>query len=113
MSFVPVNPKPFLNELAGKTVIVKLKWGMEYRGFLVSIDKYYNLQLASTEEIIDDKFAGNLGQVLIRYNIIYYGLVTLSILLAIGAITCFIFEHLRKKMMRRCDKITLASRADT
>ena len=29
---VPVNPKPFLNELTGKMVIVKLKWGMEYKG---------------------------------------------------------------------------------
>jgi hypothetical protein len=29
---VPVNPKPFLNNLTGKTVIVKLKWGMEYKG---------------------------------------------------------------------------------
>jgi small nuclear ribonucleoprotein (snRNP)-like protein len=31
---VPVNPKPFLNELTGKPVIVKLKWGMEYKGSL-------------------------------------------------------------------------------
>ena len=29
---IPVNPKPFLNNLTGKTVIVKLKWGMEYKG---------------------------------------------------------------------------------
>ena len=29
---VPVNPKPFLNNLTGKHVIVKLKWGMEYKG---------------------------------------------------------------------------------
>lgn len=29
---IPVNPKPFLNELTGKPVIVKLKWGMEYKG---------------------------------------------------------------------------------
>ena len=28
----PVNPKPFLNELTGKQVIAKLKWGMEYKG---------------------------------------------------------------------------------
>ena len=28
----PVNPKPFLNELTGKSVMVKLKWGMEYKG---------------------------------------------------------------------------------
>lgn len=30
----PVNPKPFLNELTGKPVMVKLKWGMEYKGEL-------------------------------------------------------------------------------
>ena len=32
MSSVPVNPKPFLNDLTGKPVIAKLKWGMEYKG---------------------------------------------------------------------------------
>lgn len=64
---VPVNPKPFLNQLTGKPIIVKLKWGMEYKGFLVSTDAYMNLQLASTEEYIDGKFAGNLGEVLIRF----------------------------------------------
>ena len=31
---VPVNPKPFLNQLTGKQVLVKLKWGMEYKGAL-------------------------------------------------------------------------------
>ena len=31
---VPVNPKPFINDLTGKQVIVKLKWGMEYKGAL-------------------------------------------------------------------------------
>jgi small nuclear ribonucleoprotein F len=39
---------------------------MEYKGFLVSTDAYMNLQLASTEEYVDGKFAGNLGEVLIR-----------------------------------------------
>ncbi|KAK4757259.1 hypothetical protein SAY87_007386 [Trapa incisa] len=42
---IPVNPKPFLNNLTGKPVIVKLKWGMEYKGFLVSVDSYMNLQV--------------------------------------------------------------------
>jgi small nuclear ribonucleoprotein (snRNP)-like protein len=28
----PVNPKPFLAELTGQEVVVKLKWGMEYKG---------------------------------------------------------------------------------
>uniref|UniRef100_A0A7S0SJP6 Sm protein F n=1 Tax=Mantoniella antarctica TaxID=81844 RepID=A0A7S0SJP6_9CHLO len=69
---VPVNPKPFLNQLTGKPVIVKLKWGMEYKGYLVSTDAYMNLQLASTEEYIDGQFAGNLGEVLIRCNNVLY-----------------------------------------
>lgn len=33
----PVNPKPFLTELTGGDVIVKLKWGMEYKGNLLSV----------------------------------------------------------------------------
>mmetsp|Transcript_3759 Transcript_3759/g.9526 ORF Transcript_3759/g.9526 Transcript_3759/m.9526 type:complete len:88 (-) Transcript_3759:673-936(-) len=65
----PINPKPFLSDLTGKAVIVKLKWGMEYKGFLVSLDNYMNLQLASTEEFVDGQFTGNLGEVLIRYGL--------------------------------------------
>ncbi len=72
MSMVPVNPKPFLNDLTGKPVIAKLKWGMEYKGYLVSVDSYMNLQLASTEEWIGGTFAGNLGEVLIRCNNVLY-----------------------------------------
>jgi LSM domain len=41
----PVNPKPFLQELTGKPVFVRLKWGLEYKGFLVSTDRYMNLQV--------------------------------------------------------------------
>ena len=33
---MPVNPKPFLNDLTGKQVVVKLKWGMEYKGAALS-----------------------------------------------------------------------------
>ena len=69
---IPVNPKPFLNELTGKPVIVKLKWGMEYKGFLVSVDAYMNLQLADTEEYIDGNCTGNLCEVLIRCNNVLY-----------------------------------------
>nr|XP_019707979.2 probable small nuclear ribonucleoprotein F isoform X2 [Elaeis guineensis]XP_029122123.1 probable small nuclear ribonucleoprotein F isoform X2 [Elaeis guineensis]XP_029122124.1 probable small nuclear ribonucleoprotein F isoform X2 [Elaeis guineensis]XP_029122125.1 probable small nuclear ribonucleoprotein F isoform X2 [Elaeis guineensis] len=69
---VPVNPKPFLNNLTGKPVIVKLKWGMEYKGYLVSVDSYMNLQLANTEEYIDGQFSGNLGEILIRCNNVLY-----------------------------------------
>ena len=44
-STMPLNPKPFLNGLTGKPVMVKLKWGMEYKGYLVSVDGYMNLQV--------------------------------------------------------------------
>ena len=47
---VPVNPKPFLNQLTGKPIIVKLKWGMEYKGYLVSTDAYMNLQVRRVNE---------------------------------------------------------------
>jgi small nuclear ribonucleoprotein F len=63
-----VNPKPFLNSLLGKVVMVKLKWGHEYKGFLVSTDGYMNLQLAQTEEFIDGASTGSLGEVLVRYT---------------------------------------------
>ncbi|KAJ1445804.1 hypothetical protein M885DRAFT_548805 [Pelagophyceae sp. CCMP2097] len=67
-----VNPKPFLNELTGKEVIVKLKWGMSYKGKLMSVDSYMNLQLGDTEEFIDGVMAGKLGEILIRCNNIMY-----------------------------------------
>ena len=68
MANMPMNPKPFLNSLVGKPVMVKLKWGHEYKGFLVSTDGYMNLQLASTEEFIDGNNTGALGEVLVRYG---------------------------------------------
>lgn len=72
MATVPVNPKPFLNNLTGKHVMVKLKWGMEYKGVLVSVDSYMNLQLASAEEYVEGQFTGSLGEILIRCNNVLY-----------------------------------------
>ncbi|KAL1744384.1 hypothetical protein HDZ31DRAFT_38742, partial [Schizophyllum fasciatum] len=68
----PVNPKPFLQELTGKPVFVRLKWGLEYKGFLVSTDGYMNLQLANTEEFQDGQSNGTLGEVFIRCNNVLY-----------------------------------------
>ena len=67
-----VNPKPFLADLTGKIVRVKLKWGMEYQGRLTSSDAYMNLQLEKTEEFVDGSLAGYLGEVLIRCNNVLY-----------------------------------------
>lgn len=49
---MPLNPKPFLNELTGKPIIVKLKWGMEYKGYLVSTDNYMNVQVSIIVAIV-------------------------------------------------------------
>ncbi|KAN0139996.1 small nuclear ribonucleoprotein SmF [Lactarius tabidus] len=68
----PVNPKPFLQELTGKPVFVRLKWGLEYKGFLVSTDGYMNLQLANTEEFQNGESNGTLGEVFIRCNNVLY-----------------------------------------
>ncbi len=45
---------------------------MEYKGYLVSVDSYMNLQLANTEEFIDGQSVGMLGEVLIRCNNVLY-----------------------------------------
>ena len=63
-----MNPIPFLYELIGKSIIVRLKWGIEYKGVLVSFDKYMNLQLREAEEIINNEIKGSLGEIIIRCN---------------------------------------------
>jgi len=48
-------------------VLVRLKWNTtEYKGRLVSVDSYMNIQLGNTEEFIDGKSTGQLGMVMIR-----------------------------------------------
>lgn len=58
-----------LQSLINELVIIRLKWGQtEYKGRLISVDSYMNIQLSGTEEFIDGKSTGSLGQVLIRCN---------------------------------------------
>jgi len=62
---VPVNPEPFLNNLRLPLTIFMSLY-ITSSGFLVSVDSYMNLQLATTQEYIDGQFSGNLGVILIR-----------------------------------------------
>ncbi|KAJ2137905.1 hypothetical protein GGH17_001357 [Coemansia sp. RSA 788] len=71
--FTPVNPMPFLQSLVGKATVVRLKWGQEYKGMLVSTDQYMNIQLANAEEFQDGNSNGVLpGELLIRCNNVLY-----------------------------------------
>ncbi|RCK65052.1 Small nuclear ribonucleoprotein F [Candida viswanathii] len=71
-NFQPINPKPFLKSLIGKQIIVRLKWNRtEYKGTLVSLDNYMNLQLDQTYEVIregDEKKEELIGEIFIRCN---------------------------------------------
>ncbi|CBK23091.2 uncharacterized protein [Blastocystis hominis] len=58
--------------MTGKLICVKLKWGLEYQGRLVSFDSYMNLQLSNCEEYVDGKSTALLGDVLIRCNNVLY-----------------------------------------
>ncbi|KAK6197443.1 uncharacterized protein RJT21DRAFT_128761 [Scheffersomyces amazonensis] len=71
-SFHPINPKPFLKTLIDKPVIVRLKWNKtEYRGRLLSVDNYMNLQLDKTYEILHEDGERKeelIGEIFIRCN---------------------------------------------
>mmetsp|Transcript_44335 Transcript_44335/g.51258 ORF Transcript_44335/g.51258 Transcript_44335/m.51258 type:complete len:85 (+) Transcript_44335:45-299(+) len=69
---VALNPKPYLIELTGQSVFVKLKWGQEYKGLLLASDAYMNLQLLNAEEWVDGEYQGSLGEILIRCNNVLY-----------------------------------------
>ena len=56
-----------LQDLVNKDIVVRLKWGeTEYKGRLVSVDSYMNVQLTNAQEFVDQKFTSDLGQILIR-----------------------------------------------
>uniref|UniRef100_A0A0G4HFQ1 Sm protein F n=1 Tax=Chromera velia CCMP2878 TaxID=1169474 RepID=A0A0G4HFQ1_9ALVE len=69
---VPVNPKPFLKEMCGKEVVIKLKWGLEYKGVLKSTDDYMNVQLVNAVEMQKGQWSSTLGEILIRCNNVLY-----------------------------------------
>lgn len=52
-----------------KKIIIRLKWGMEYVGTLVSYDGRMNVHLKDADEVIGGKIQeGHLNNVIIRCN---------------------------------------------
>ncbi len=61
-----------MENLKGKSVIVKLKWGHEYKGTLLNYDDYFNIQMKNVEEWMNDQLKGSISEILIRCNNVLY-----------------------------------------
>jgi small nuclear ribonucleoprotein (snRNP)-like protein len=66
MSTVSSAPTDFLKSIVGKPVIVKLSWGIEYRGVMACLDGYMNVCLEQTEEYQLGSKTSYLGDVFLR-----------------------------------------------
>jgi small nuclear ribonucleoprotein len=66
--------KPFdlLTNCLGKSVLIKLKGGAEFRGILDAYDPHLNLSLRNVEELNNGEIVRKLGTVLIRGDTIVY-----------------------------------------
>ena len=97
----------FSNLSVNEEIIVRLKWGQtEYKGRLVSVDSYMNIQLTGTEEFIDHKSTGQLGQVLIRYAFNFKSsyLCVLNIDFACGFFSVWIRKRLISVSLSACSR---------
>jgi len=62
------HPAPFLSGLIDRPIVVRLKWGMEYAGVLVSFDQRMNIQLRDAEEVIGGAVQASIGTLCLRCN---------------------------------------------
>lgn len=66
------NPSDFLKQITGRSVVVKLNNGSDYRGILRCLDGYMNIVLEQTEEYISGEFKRKYGEAFIRGNNVFY-----------------------------------------
>ncbi|KAI8897635.1 U6 snRNP-associated protein Lsm6 [Globomyces pollinis-pini] len=62
------KPAEFLQQVIGKTVLVKLNSGIEYRGTMSCLDGYMNIALENTQEYVDGDITNEYGDCFIRGN---------------------------------------------
>ena len=62
------RPLTTLQKNTNKSVIVRLKNDVEYKGKIVNVDSYMNLIMTDAEEIRDGKTVEKYGRVILRGN---------------------------------------------
>ena len=69
---VKIDPLKLLIQSKNNRVLIRLKDGKEYKGYLIETDTYMNLVLSKAEEIKDDKPIAKFGEMFIRGNNILF-----------------------------------------
>ena len=64
----PKRPLSVLQKSLNKSVIVRLKNEVEYKGKIDSVDSYMNLIMTDAEELHDGKTVGKYGRIILRGN---------------------------------------------
>ena len=62
------RPLTTLQKNTRKSVIVRLKNDVEYKGKIVNVDSYMNLIMSDAEELNDGKIVEKYGRVILRGN---------------------------------------------
>ena len=62
------RPLSVLQKSLNKSVIVRLKNEVEYKGKIDSVDSYMNLIMTDAEELHDGKTVGKFGRIILRGN---------------------------------------------
>ena len=62
------RPLTTLQKNTKKSVIVRLKNDVEYKGRIVNVDSYMNLIMSDAEELRDGKIVEKYGRIILRGN---------------------------------------------
>jgi len=62
------RPLTTLQKNTKKSVIVRLKNDVEYKGKIVNVDSYMNLIMSDAEELRDGKIVEKYGRIILRGN---------------------------------------------
>jgi U6 snRNA-associated Sm-like protein LSm6 len=66
------SPTDFLKGIKGKTVVVKLNSGVDYKGILACLDGFMNIAMEQTEEYVGGQLKNKYGDCFIRGNNVLY-----------------------------------------